>query len=137
MRWGKKGGSYCDTKPVQFLCRAHDKSLGSRDTVIATGAGVQRGLQVLILFIYLPLWIIVSVNQRRLDKGFHAAENSYTATLEGDRQRRLYSSPALISTRWCKLIHSLGITVTRGARCEEFWSQIRHPAFDAYDVLTK
>lgn len=69
---------------------------------------------MLILFIYLPLWIIVSVNQRRLDKGFHAAENSYTATLEGDRQRRLYLSPALISIVWCKLIHSLRIAVTGG-----------------------
>lgn len=67
---------------------------------------------MLILFIYLPLWIIVSVNQRRLDKGFHAAENSYTATLEGDRQRRLYLSPALISIVWCKLIHSPRIAVT-------------------------
>lgn len=80
--------------------------------VIATGTNVQRGLQVLILFIYLPLWIIVSVNQRRLDKGFHAAENSYTATLEGDRQKRLYLSPALISRVWCKLIHSPRIAVT-------------------------
>lgn len=85
---------------------------GSRRMVIATGTNVQRGLQVLILFIYLPLWIIVSVNQRRLDKGFHAAENSYTATLEGDRQRRLYLSPAVISIVWCKLILSPRTAVT-------------------------
>lgn len=72
---------------------------------------------MLILFIYLPLWIIVSVNQRRLDKGFHATENSYTGTLEGDHQRRLYLSPALISIVWCKLIHSLRIAVT-GSKVE-------------------
>lgn len=109
MKW--VGVILCDTKPLPFWCRAHDKSLGSRRMAIATGTNVQRGLRVLILFIYLPLWIIVSVNQRRLDKGFHAAENSYTATLEGDRQRRLYLSPALISTVWCKLIHSPRIAV--------------------------
>lgn len=107
-------GLLSDTKPTPFWCCAHDKSLESRRMEIATGTNVQKGLQVLILFIYLPLWIIVSVNQRRLDKGFHAAENSYTATLEGDRQRRLYLSPALISIRGCKLIHFLRVAATEG-----------------------
>lgn len=59
----------------------YDKSLGSHRVVIATG-GERARLEVLILFIYLPLRIIVSVNQRQLDKGFHGVENSYTATLE-------------------------------------------------------
>lgn len=76
--------------------RAHDKSLGRSHRNRGHGRK-KKEIRVLILFIYLPLWIIVSVNQRQLDKGFHAAENSYTATLEGDRQRRLYLSPALIS----------------------------------------
>lgn len=52
------------------------------------GGGGGGGFRVLILFIYFPLQIIVSVNQQRLDKGFHAVENSYMAPLEGDRQRR-------------------------------------------------
>lgn len=107
-------GLLSDTKPAPFWCCAHDKSLESRRMEIAMGTNVQKGLQVLILFIYLPLWIIVSVNQRRLDKGFHAAENSYTATLEGDRQRWLYLSPALISIRGCKLIHFLRVAATEG-----------------------
>lgn len=53
--------------------------------LVVLGGG---GFRVLILFIYFPLQIIVSVNQQRLDKGFHAVENSYMAPLEGDRQRR-------------------------------------------------
>lgn len=71
-------------------CWADDKSLENCCILIPTGKNVQRAINnfslffFLILFIYLHLWIIVSVNQRQLDKGFHAAENSYAATLEGD-----------------------------------------------------
>lgn len=36
-------GLPCDTKPMPFWCQAHDKSLGTRRMVIATGTNVQRG----------------------------------------------------------------------------------------------